>query len=249
LARRAIGSITMTTTRALNAIKKRPPVASAAAGKATPRKSRITRDPERSRHNLIKAATAEFSTRGFEGARVDDIAVRAGSSKQLVYHYFKSKDDLYIAVLEDAYERLAESRARGLPDLSMKPEKAIITFVSVIFDSFLALPDVIALIADENFHKAVHVRRSSKIKSVQGRLEGYVREMLVRGRDAGVFRDGIDPLRLFISILGLCSFYVSNRYTLSAIYQRDLTDPNEAELWRKHIIDFVRNALQPTQRK
>jgi TetR/AcrR family transcriptional regulator len=239
----------MTATRTRNGTKKRSIISKAPAGKAAPRKSGITRDPERSRHNLIKAATAEFSARGFEGARVDDIAIRAGASKQLVYHYFKSKDDLYIAVLEHAYERLAESRARGLPaDLSsMAPEKAITTFVSVTFDSFLALPDVIALIADENFHKAAHVRRSPKIKLVQGQLEGVVRGLLTRGRDAGVFRDGVDPLRLFISILGLCSFYVSNRYTLSAIYKRELTDPKEAELWRKHIIDFVRNALQPTK--
>src|ERR1700760_1266112 len=109
-------------------------------------RSTTTRDPERSRLNLIKAATVEFSARGFEGARVDDIARRAGASKQLVYHYFKSKDDLYTAVLEDAYARLTELRVRGLPadSTSMPPHVAMKNFVSVIFDSFLALPDVIA---------------------------------------------------------------------------------------------------------
>jgi TetR/AcrR family transcriptional regulator len=216
--------------------------------KAASGKSAITRDPARSRQNLIKAATIEFSARGFEGARVDDIANRAGTSKQLVYHYFNSKDDLYTAVLEDAYARLAALRGRGLATdpKSMSPEAAMKKFVSVIFDSFLSLPDVIALVADENFHKAVHVRRSSKIKSVQGQLEAYMRELLTQGRDAGVFRQGVDPLRVVISVLGLSSFYVSNRHTLSVIYGRDLTKPKEAELWREHIIDFVCHALQPS---
>ncbi len=211
-----------------------------------PAKSRTMRDPERSRLNLIKAATVEFSARGFEGARVDEIASRANASKQLVYHYFKSKDDLYTAVLEDAYARLSELRSRGLSadPASLDPIEAIRNFVSVTLDSFLKLPDVIALIADENFHKAAHVRRSEKIKSIQSRLEGHVRTILERGETQGVFRKGVDPLRLFISVLGLCSFFVSNRYTLSAIYGRNLSDPEEAELWRAHIVELVCRALQ-----
>jgi TetR/AcrR family transcriptional regulator len=236
----------------LSNVKRKPSTNSnASAERAGPERTRATRDPEKSRLNLIKAATVEFSARGFEGARVDDIAIRAGASKQLVYHYFEGKDDLYTAVLEDAYARLSDLRMRGLPSdfATMAPEVGIKTFVSVIFDSFLLLPDVIALIADENFHKAEHVRRSSKIKSAQSKMEGYARDLLTRGKNTGAFRSGVDPLRLLITILGLCSFYVSNRYTLSAIYKRNLAEPREAELWRKHIIEFVGNALQPASSK
>jgi hypothetical protein len=73
-----------------------------------------------------------------------------------------------------------------------------------------------------------------------------MRALLTRGEDIGAFRGNVDPLRLVISILGLSSFYVSNRHTLSVIYGRDLTKPSEAESWRQHIVDFVCHALKPS---
>ena len=65
--------------------------------------------PAKGRAELLLAAAREaFAARGLEGARVDDIAQRAGTNKQLVYHYFGSKDGLYTAVLEQVYREIRE---------------------------------------------------------------------------------------------------------------------------------------------
>ena len=56
------------------------------------------RDPVATRKKLLTAARREFARSGLAGARVDEIADRAGVNKQLVYHYFGDKDALYLEV-------------------------------------------------------------------------------------------------------------------------------------------------------
>ena len=82
------------------------------------------RDPAATRKKLLTAARREFAASGLAGARVDEIAARAGVNKQLVYHYFGDKDALYLAVLEWVYEEIrAQERKLNLEGLP--PERAI----------------------------------------------------------------------------------------------------------------------------
>ena len=77
-----------------------------------------------SRDLLLAAARRDFARRGFEGARVDEIAKRAGVNKQLVYHHFGNKEDLYRLVLENVYTEIREQEKRL--DLSnLDPEQAM----------------------------------------------------------------------------------------------------------------------------
>ncbi len=62
------------------------------------------RDPERTKKEILEVATEEFAKSGFAGARVDEIASRTRTTKRMIYYYFGSKERLYIAVLEKAYE-------------------------------------------------------------------------------------------------------------------------------------------------
>lgn len=61
------------------------------------------RDAERTRAALLDAALVEFAAKGRAGARVSDIAERAGVNKQLISYYFGGKDGLYDAILERWY--------------------------------------------------------------------------------------------------------------------------------------------------
>src|SRR5260370_20351878 len=70
------------------------------------------RDPAATRRKLLAAARREFADSGLAGARVDEIAARAGVNKQLVYHYFGDKDALYLAVLELVYEEIREHQRK-----------------------------------------------------------------------------------------------------------------------------------------
>lgn len=74
-----------------------------------------TRDPERTRRRILAAALAEFSAKGFAGARVDAIARRAKGNKRMLYHYFGNKEALFCAVLR---HKMSERRswADALPN-------------------------------------------------------------------------------------------------------------------------------------
>src|SRR5437879_12604016 len=98
------------------------------------------RDPAATRRKLLTAARREFASSGRAGARVDEIAARAGVNKQLVYHYFGDKDALYLAVLEWVYEEIrAQERKRNLERLP--PEPAITNVIDSAVDDVAALTD------------------------------------------------------------------------------------------------------------
>src|ERR1700687_3393485 len=127
------------------------------------------RDPVATRQKLLVAARREFAQSGLAGARVDEIAARAGVNKQLVYHYFGDKDALYLAVLEWVYEEIrAQERKLNLEGLP--PEQAIKKLIESSFDHLATHPHFIVLLNDENSSGARHVRGSSKLTAMQSPL-------------------------------------------------------------------------------
>jgi TetR/AcrR family transcriptional regulator len=202
------------------------------------------RDPAATRKKLLTAARREFADSGLAGARVDEIAARAGVNKQLVYHYFGDKDALYLAVLEWVYEEIrAQERKLNLEGLP--PEKAIKKLIESSFDHLAAHPDFIVLLNDKNRGGARHVRGSRKLEAMHSPLVNLVSTILGQGVQAGIFRKGINPVHLYISIAGLSYFYFSNTPTLSAIFGKDLSSPAAQRARRKHVVDLVMHSLRP----
>ncbi|MBR1190211.1 TetR family transcriptional regulator [Bradyrhizobium sp. AUGA SZCCT0240] len=202
------------------------------------------RDPAATREKLLTAARREFADSGLAGARVDEIAARAGVNKQLVYHYFGDKDALYLAVLEWVYEEIrAQERKLNLEGLP--PQQAIKRLIEASFDHLAAHPDFIVLLNDENRGGARHVRGSRKLEAMHSPLVSMVSAILSEGVRAGVFRKGINPVHLYISIAGLSYFYFSNTPTLSAIFGKDLSSPTARRARRKHVVDLVMQSLRP----
>src|ERR1700724_742289 len=159
------------------------------------------RRPVGTRKKLLTAARREFAKNGLAGARVDEIADRAGVNKQLVYHYFGDKDALYLAVLEWVYEEIRTQEKKlnleGLP-----PERAIRKLIESSFDHLAAHPDFIVLLNDENRGGARHVRGSRRLEAMHSPLVSLVGTILRQGVRRGTFRRGIDPVHLYISIAG-----------------------------------------------
>lgn len=202
------------------------------------------RNPEATRQKLLVAARREFADGGLAGARVDEIAARAGVNKQLVYHYFGDKDALYLAVLEWVYEEIrAHERALNLEGLP--PQQAIRKLIESSFDHLAAHPDFIVLLNDENRAGARHVRGSRRLEAMHSPLVSMVDKILKQGVREGIFRRGINPVQLYISIAGLSYFYFSNTPTLSAIFGTDLSRPATRRARRKHVVDLVLQALRP----
>src|SRR3954470_19776337 len=95
-----------------------------------------TKDPERTKANILEVAEAEFGEKGLAGARIDEIAELTRTSKRMIYYYFGSKEGLYLAVLEEAYRRTREVEAQlHLQDL--EPEEALRRLVAFTFDHHL----------------------------------------------------------------------------------------------------------------
>lgn len=202
------------------------------------------RDPAATQGKLLAAARREFSDRGLAGARVDEIAARAGVNKQLVYHYFGDKDALYRAVIEWVYEEIrAQERELNLDGLP--PEQAIKKLIESSFDYLAAHPDFIVLLNDENRGGARHVRGSRKLEAMHSPLVSMVSSILSEGVKAGVFRKGINAVHLYISIAGLSYFYFSNTPTLSAIFGKNLSSKAARLDRRKHVVDLVMHSLRP----
>lgn len=202
------------------------------------------RDPEGSRRALLDAAVVEFAMKGHAGARVDEIARRAGVNKQLVYHYFGNKDDLFRAALGEVYGEI-RARERALNLGNLPPMKAMERLIAFSFDYLLEHPEFIALLNDENRFGALHVSGSAEVRSMNSPLVDLIGETLVRGVREGVFRKDMDPINLYVSIAGLSYFFFSNNRTLSAVFGKDLGAPRAVSARRRHVIKFAMAALRP----
>lgn len=213
--------------------------------RAAPRKAAAPRlrQPERTRERILEAATAEFAASGLGGARVDAIARRAGANKRMIYHYFGSKEDLFLAVMERTYEHIRR-RESELNLEALPPEAAMRKLVKFTFNYFSENPHFVTLLNSENLHRARHIRRSRRVEEINSPVIAALRGLLARGRAEGVFRAGVDPTQLYISVAGICYFYFSNVHTLSTIFARDLLAPAALAERERHVTDVILGYLR-----
>lgn len=182
------------------------------------------RDADATQARIMSAAKKEFAKSGLGGARVDVIAERAKANKRMIYHYFGNKEDLFRIVIEEAYTdiRTAEQKLA----LEHLPARAALEkLIRFTWDYYLKNPEFITLVNSENLHKARHLKQSDKIEMLFKRFIGMVGSLLDRGVDEGVFRPGIDPVQLNITIAAIGYYYLTNRFTGSIVFQRDLMAP------------------------
>jgi TetR/AcrR family transcriptional regulator len=192
----------------------------------------------KTRERILKVATQEFAARGYDGARVDDIMRLSKVSKNLIYHYFGSKEQLFIAVLESAYQGMHAYLMTWPLDVS-SPIDGIRKLVKSTFKYWRDSPEFIGLLNSENFHKGRHLRKSKLSKAGYSDLLGNIANLLKQGEKLGDFRAGVDPVELYISISALAYHYLSNRYTLSYLMDRKLSTENEMTGRVQHIEELT----------
>jgi TetR/AcrR family transcriptional regulator len=175
------------------------------------------RDPNRTREAILAAAQDEFARKGLSGGRVDEIARRSRANKRMIYHYFGSKQGLYLAVLERVYEGLRGSE-RTLELTDLEPEAAIQRLIEFNFDYCREHPH-----------------------SPFVRLIG---DILKRGVAEGVFRRGLDPVSLYVSIAAMSFFYFSNNWTLSAIFGRPLGTDAACRRRKRDNVELILSAIR-----
>lgn len=215
----------------------------------TPRKTdaarKAVRDPAQTRKKILQFATLEFSEKGFDGARVDRIAKRCRVSKNMLYYYYSSKEDLFLAVLENAYSRLRDRQAAWTV-YSDDPVESMRDLIRHTFAALLEEPQMIRLLNEENLYKARHIRRSKLIRELYNPLFEKLQRILQQGVDKGIFRSDLDPKILYMSLSSLAYHYVSNQYTLEFALQIPLTSEEYRQRWLRNITEMIVGHLSRT---
>jgi len=215
------------------------PPAPAATPEASAGSSRRLRESSiRTREIILDAALREFADKGFDGARVDQIALLTGLNKNVLYHHFSSKDGLFVAVLERTYARIRASQ-NDISLRGMDPVAAARKLVISTGRIWIRYPEFLRLLFSENLHRGKHVSQSESIRKMYNPLLDTLRELLARGQAAGVFRPGLDPVDVYISITSLTAHYMNNRFTFEAIFQTDLMSPRRVRQRLEHAADMV----------
>jgi len=199
--------------------------------KPKPRNAAVTRE------RILKVAGQEFAARGFDGARIDRIVARSKISKNLVYHYFESKESLFIEVMERAYGSM-RSRQNELA-LTDDPVNDMRTLVERTVQHFIDEPELHQLLSTENLYKAVHIRKSKTISEMFNPLRSALSTILDSGKKLGVFRSDADWVDLYVSISGLGAYFITNRYTLSYVLGVDLNTAERKAARPKHVSDVI----------
>jgi AcrR family transcriptional regulator len=196
------------------------------------------RDAARTRAEILDVATREFADRGYNGARVDEIATKTRTTKRMMYYYFGSKEQLYIAVLERVYQQIRTAE-QALDVDGLDPVQAIRRIAELTFDHHQSHPDFIRLVSIENINRAEHMAKSPTFPGQNASVVALIEQILARGREQGRFAREVDALDVHMLISSYCVFRVANRHTFKTIFGRDLADPALRDRYRTMLGDLV----------
>jgi AcrR family transcriptional regulator len=176
------------------------------------------------RERILRAAINEFATKGFSGGRIDAICASARVNIRMVYHHFGGKEGLYIAALEETLGGLRNEELK-LDFEAASPMDAMLQLFEFTYEHFAAHPRLISLLSAENLLKAKFLKRSKRTPVISSPVLAQLKKIVDRGEAQGLFRKGIDPLQLYVLIVSLSYFHLSNGYTLSVIFKHDIFEP------------------------
>ena len=207
-----------------------------------------TRDPERTKGQILEAALSEFATNGYDGAKVHEIARSAGCNARLIYHYFDNKERLYAAALRRIYCDIREREAKLNLD-ALPPEKAMTRLTETTFDFFENNTAFLSITRNENLLEGRFIRQEPEIQKMSQPFLDKIADVLRRGHEAGVFRGGIDALQLYVSIVALSAHHINASHTLSATFGRDLSTEAWRQDRRQHVVEMVQAAVRKRESK
>jgi AcrR family transcriptional regulator len=205
-----------------------------------------TRDPERTKGQILEAALSEFAINGYDGAKVQQIAKSAGCNARLIYHYFDNKECLYLAVLRTIY---AEIRAREdeLRLEALPPDQAIERLVELTFDFFQSNTAFLSITRSENLLGGRFIAQLPEIQKMSAPFLDKISDVLKRGHAKGMFRAGIDALQLYVSIVALSAHHINASHTLSATFGRDVSGQDWRRARRQHVVDMIKSAVSVSE--
>src|SRR5580692_1441213 len=199
--------------------------------------------PEESRAAILQAAAREFAEHGIAGARTDAIARAARVNKALLYYYFKDKETLYGAVLDNAFSGMKTNIFQVL-DSDLPPREKIMAYVGAYFD-FIASNQIYPKLMQREMMRAregnsVHINRL--VKTYFQPIYRRVGELLHKGIAEGEFRK-VDPAHFIPSMVAMIVFYFSSAPVMQRIVRFNPLTPARIAERRAAVLDFISAAL------
>jgi len=196
------------------------------------------------RDSILRAATKIFAKHGFSGGRIDEISKAAKSYDRMIYYYFGSKEDLFIAVLEDMYRKFNEAET-ALELSSDQPVESLTAVISFMWSFYQRNPEFITLLNDENLHRGKHIAKSLRAREYSSPAIQVLERVLESGARTKVFRAGVSARDVYLMIAALNYFYLSNRHTLSAFLGEKLESPEALAHWQAFVVEAVLRTVKP----
>jgi AcrR family transcriptional regulator len=196
------------------------------------------RDAERTKQEILEAAFDEFALTGFAGARADNIAKRVGITKPLIFYYFPNKDDLYMNTLEYAYQGIRE-REKDIDVSAMGPRAAMMEIAAFTFDYYTEHPNFVRLIASENIHGSVFLKRSKTIRRQNRGIIELIDSVLKRGEADKTIRKGLAAIDVHMWISAMAFFCVANAHTFGTIFEINMHSPDFVSEKRRQLCELV----------
>ncbi|RJF96019.1 TetR/AcrR family transcriptional regulator [Noviherbaspirillum saxi] len=188
--------------------------------------------------SILRAATKVFAKHGFAGGRIEQISKAANSHDRMIYYYFGSKEELFIAVIEDAYRRFNEAESKVVLSLE-DPVEDMKTIVRFMWNYYQQHPEFITLLNSENLHRGKHISKSLRAREYSSAAISLLDGVLAKGAASGVFRADLRARDIYLMSAALAYFYLSNRFTLSAFLGENLDEPEALAQWEAFITAAV----------
>tara|TARA_R100001369_G_scaffold74204_1_gene102884 strand:+ start:171 stop:899 length:729 start_codon:yes stop_codon:yes gene_type:complete len=197
------------------------------------------RSASQTKEKILLAAIEEFCEHGYAGASTTSIVSAAGCNIRMLYHYFESKDGLYLAALTRVYQHLRSSEASA-DFWNLPPRQAIIALTHFTFDYMVKNQSFPRMIINENLNKGrAAVNIADSIRTASSPFIAKIDKLISQGHTSGEFSHRPDALNLYLTILGLSFIHITNRFTLTATFGVDMSSEVFLSERREHITHTI----------
>lgn len=201
-------------------------------------------DPEGLKKRILAGGLATFAEFGLQGARMEQIAAHAQTTKRMVVYHFTSKENLYMAVLEHVYHAIRQHET-GLNLDEMPPTLAIARLAEASFDYHISHPDFMRLVCSENLMRGRYISQSAQIKALNQSALDVLERVLQRGKKSGVFHASADTVDVHRLISSICTHNVANRYTFHTLFGGNESEQQSIARNRQLVVDATLRYLRP----
>jgi TetR/AcrR family transcriptional regulator len=199
------------------------------------------RNAERSRAAILDAAERLFAEQGYDATSLTQVGAAAGVSRGTPGYFFRSKAELYQAVLDRSFAEVSEAvragRARALAS-NESPETILAGAVSDYFDFLAARPNFVRLIEREALNGGRIPDGVSHISAGQEALAAISAELGLDDSESG------QAAQLLLSIISLCWFPMIHARTVAPAVGVRLDGAAEIEQRKRHVIGLVLHGLR-----